>query len=491
MAKITAVIDIGSNSARMAVFERTSRFGFHLIKEVKSRVRISEDCYENNGYLQPKAIARAQKAVKEFVAIAKALKANKILCVATSATRDAPNRSEFISLIKKETGIAIKVIDGHKEAFYGAVAALNLLHIEEGLTVDVGGGSTECALIKEGKIVDLFSLNIGTIRLKELYFDKKAPMSEPINLLKEEMAKLHENIDTTTLIGIGGTARALAKSIMKKEKYPIDSIHGYEFPTDDNLDTIVKIASSEVLKLKKYGIKDDRLDTIRGGALIFAEIIKKYNIQKVVCSGVGVREGVFLSDVLRNCNHKFPNNFNPSIKSITDRFETNEKLSIVNTKLALGIFDALKPKHGIDDKYKYHLKIACRLSSIGISLNYYDKHKHGSYFLENALNYGFKHRDRSIISLLVKYHHKKVPTNADISDIKSLMPDISLLQWLSFILSLAECVNASYNAEDAEFEYDNNTLYVYTQEELYIAKEYLKTLAKPVPLAVIFRRKEG
>jgi exopolyphosphatase/guanosine-5'-triphosphate,3'-diphosphate pyrophosphatase len=172
MAKITAVIDIGSNSARMAVFKKTSRFGFYLLREEKSKVRISENAYENGGYLQDFAIERAINALKEFLLIAKSLKVRKILAVATSAVRDAPNRSDFLLRVRKELGINIKVIDGEKEAFFGGVAAANLLYEKNGVTIDIGGGSTELAVIENKKITKTISLNLGTVRLKELFFDK-------------------------------------------------------------------------------------------------------------------------------------------------------------------------------------------------------------------------------------------------------------------------------------------------------------------------------
>ena len=155
MSKITAVIDIGSNSARMAIFKRTSRFGFHLIYEIKSKVRISENCYENGGVLQEVPMNRALNAICDFVAIAKNYKARKILCVATSATRDAPNKAEFLNRVKRKAGLRIKVIDGEKEAFFGGVACANLLHKKDGITIDIGGGSTECAIIKDGKLQNL------------------------------------------------------------------------------------------------------------------------------------------------------------------------------------------------------------------------------------------------------------------------------------------------------------------------------------------------
>lgn len=173
MAKTTTIIDIGSNSMRMVVLQKSSRFAFHLINETKSRVKISEGCYENDGNLQEMPMNRAFNSLKSFLNISNSLKAKKVICVATSALRDAPNSKVFLSRVKKELGLNIKVINGEKEAYYGGVAALNLLHNNEFITVDIGGGSTEFCFVKDGQITKSISLNIGTVRLKELFLIKE------------------------------------------------------------------------------------------------------------------------------------------------------------------------------------------------------------------------------------------------------------------------------------------------------------------------------
>lgn len=171
MAKRVAVIDIGSNSIRMVVFEKTSRFAFHLLHEAKSKVRISQNAYQNGGNLQPAAMDRTFYALSDFLTVAASFKVTKTLCVATSALRDAPNKAEFIQRVKKELHLNIKVIDGTKEATFGAVACANLLPEQENaLTIDIGGGSTEFALINQKNVSSPISLDLGTVRLKELFF---------------------------------------------------------------------------------------------------------------------------------------------------------------------------------------------------------------------------------------------------------------------------------------------------------------------------------
>ncbi len=97
MAKRVAVIDIGSNSVRLAVYEKTSRFAFHLLNESKSRVRLSENAYQNDGNLQELPMQRTIDALKDFLSIIASYKARKTLCVATSALRDAPNKKSFFN----------------------------------------------------------------------------------------------------------------------------------------------------------------------------------------------------------------------------------------------------------------------------------------------------------------------------------------------------------------------------------------------------------
>lgn len=490
MAKRTAVIDIGSNSARMVVFEKTSRFGFYLLNEAKSRVRISEDTYENDGNLQEPAINRAIEALRGFCNIAKGLKANKILAVATSAVRDAPNKADFINRAKKELDLSIKVIEGEKEAYLGAVAAVNLLPIEDGITIDIGGGSTELAVIENHQIKELFSLNIGTIRLKELFFDKKVPIDLALAFVQEELKRLPD-LKSKNIIAIGGTLRALSKAISKDVNHPIISLHGFSYDCTKYMGMYEEIYRSHVTKLKKFNIKEDRYDTIREGVLIFDAIAKKVSAESVITSGVGVREGVFLSDLLRNSNHIFPKNFNPSVRSLLDRFCLFEKSSKFIQKTARELFNTLEPMHKIEHKYLYPLETTAKLIHTGIMLNFYNANRHGSYFLLNALNYRITHEDRAIIALLMQYSDKKLPTNSTVMELSSLVPDIDTIRWLSFILTVAKLLNADESCPFMRFEFKEGVLNIYSKTSLHLAKELIRKIEKPSPIAIIFKLDES
>ncbi len=492
MAKRTAIIDIGSNSARLVIFEKTSRYGFHLICEQKSKVRIGEGAYEKEGHLQPIGIRRAFLTLKSFLHTIEKYQAHKTLCVATSALRDAPNGKLFVRWVQSELGLSIKIIDGNKEAKYGAIAANNLLPINEGITIDIGGGSSDIALIQNGHITDTYSLNLGTVRLKELFFDKDMPLQkinkEAKAYIKNELKKLPKHFRHSLAIGIGGTARTLSKGIMKDSNHPLDKLHAFTYDIHTHKHYLDEIPLSSAKNLKKFGLKKNRYDTIREGTLIFNEILAYIGTRSVISSSVGVREGVFLEQLLREDNLKFPNTINTSIISILDRFnplDNIEKKKKSKLKIASKLYDELQ--RDIQDKQKYEPELlwALKLSSIGKTLTIYKSHQHAFYIAMQELNYGFTHEQMLLTSLLLRMHGKELLHKPLFQSFEPLLPEKQTLLWLSFIYTLTVFLYEASNSANIEFNYHNKTLLITSDKPLYLAKEKIKALEKPVSFAII------
>lgn len=494
MAKRTAIIDIGSNSARLVIFEKTSRYGFHLICEQKSKVRIGEGAYDKSGYLQPIGIRRAYLTLKSFLHTIEKYQAHKTLCVATSALRDAPNGHLFTQWIKKELGLAIKVIDGKKEAKYGAIGAVNLLPVSEGISIDIGGGSSDIALIKDGTIVDTYSLNLGTVRLKELFFDKLEN-----NTLVNEQAKKYIQKELNALpvhfkhhlaIGIGGTARTLSKGIIKRSEYPLDKLHAFAYRVDDYFPYLEAIPRSSAKNLKTFGLKKNRYDTIREGALIFTEILSHVEAKSVITSAAGVREGVFLAQLLRDEKLRFPSSVNPSIHSILDRFKplvTIEKKRKVKLAIAKDLYATFQDE--ITDAFQYEQELlwALKLSSIGKTLTIYKAHHHAFYIAMQELNYGVTHRQSLLVSILLRMHGSDLLNKLLYEEYKSLLPKKQTLRWLSFIYSLTVFLHEASNSATIRFSYVNQTLTIHSNKPLHLAKEKIKSLEKPIVFAIIIK----
>ncbi len=493
MPKRTAIIDIGSNSGRLVIFEKTSHYGFHLICEQKAKVRIAEGAYDKDGYLQPKAIHRAFLTLQSFTHTIEKYQAQNTICVATSALRDAPNGELFVQWIKKELGLSIKIIDGNKEATYGAIAAKNLLPLRNGITIDIGGGSSDIALIENGHIVDTYSLNLGTVRLKELFSDKDLSRKEIVKHSKtyidNALKKLPPHFKHTLAIGIGGTARSLSKGIMKHSTHPLEKLHAFSYRIDKFHDYLHAIPLSSAKALKQFSLKKSRFDTIREGTLIFNEILSAIGAVDVMTSGVGVREGVYLEQE----NLSYPQDINPSITSILDRFKpyvTIEKRKKNTLNLASSLYHTLQEE--IDDKLQYETELcaALKLSSIGNTLTIYKTHQTAFYIAMQELNYGYTHKEMILISMLLRMHGKSLLHKPLFESFKALLPEKNELLWISFIYTLTLFIAEASNSANVRFTYKNKTLTITSDRSLYLARENIKSLEKPIPFAIIIEDDE-
>lgn len=481
MPKRTAIIDIGSNSARLVIYEQSSRYGFRLICEQKSKVRIGEGAYNNGGLLQPIGINRAYNALDAFKQTIENYKAHKTLCVATSALRDAPNSKEFTQLIKKNLNLDIKVIDGKEEAFYGGVAVLNLLTKEDVVTIDIGGGSSDITLIRNGEIEDRFSLNLGTVRLKELFFDDNEKVKEAKEYIKQELSNLPKNFKLNTIVAIGGSARTIADMIIKTSKYPLHKLHGFQYKLKEYDELLSRIVSSNMEDLGDFEISQDRHDTIREGILIFSEISKYLEAKNVITSGVGVREGVFLTNFLKKSNLKFPNDINPSIQNILDRFDScqGDKFDNQKRQAIKKLAEIFSSNFEIKKIFLFELQSAIKMSEIGKNLTIYKAHKHSFYIALEELNYGFTHKQMILIAMLLKAGKKAKLKKYLYNKYKSILPNKKTLKWHLFLYSITLLIFEFSNDAKVSFLFENNTLYIKSNQSLYLLKERLGEIEKP------------
>jgi exopolyphosphatase/guanosine-5'-triphosphate,3'-diphosphate pyrophosphatase len=479
MKSCTAVIDIGSNSARLVIYQESSEYGFHLICERKSKVRIGEGAYEADGYLQPVGIHRAYLALKEFITTTKHYPVSQILCVATSALRDAPNGLAFTAWIKKELELDIEIIDGKKEAMFGAIAAQNLLPIKDGITIDIGGGSSDLALLKNSKIIATYSLNIGTVRLKELFFDKDRPLSEARSFIKKELENLPLEFKSNQAIGIGGTARTLTKGIMKSKSYPFNTIHAFSYKTDEQMEYFKNISEAKPTLLKYLHIPKGRFDTIREGTLILEEILTHIEAKRVITSGVGVREGVFLHHFLKKSDLQFPKHINPSIQSILDRFEPHHIEIEKREKNITKLFNLFIKEKKIKDRYLKELLYAIKLSAIGYRFNIYQSFQHAFYVTMQEFNYGVTHKELVLTAMILRFGGNELYEKNIYKKYQELLPKKDTLKYLSFIYTIISVLYEQTALKDFDFTFKDNKLTIIAEGSLYLAEEKLKEIERP------------
>lgn len=419
MSQRIAIIDLGSNSARLIIVEIYENRAYNLIYHQKETIRLSQDA-DKDQQLQPEAMARAMTLLQNFSHICKLQHADKIIAVGTAAIRNARNGTEFARIVKEETGITIKIISGEEEAKLGYIGAINTLNVTDAVLFDLGGGSTELTLIKDRKAEKFISLPFGAVTLTERFnLQNKGSETQLANLDKfivEELAKIPWLKDLEVpLIGIGGTARAIAKMEQKRKNYPLLRLHNYRTSSIsfESLWQDVKEMSCDQRR-KIPGLSNDRADIILSGLALVRNLFAEIQSTQLIISSCGVREGLFLQYYLAQ-NGQTDMLTNPLIQSTHNTllsYNGNTTHAYHVAKLANNLFDDWQELLNLHADDKMLLHVAAVLHDIGVSINYYDHARHSAYLVENARLFGLSHREQIMASLIAGWHHSSSAKHA-------------------------------------------------------------------------------
>ncbi|MEO9296430.1 Ppx/GppA phosphatase family protein [Devosia alba] len=289
-AEPVAVLDIGSNSVRLVVYERHARALTPLYNE-KSACALGRGVGKT-GRLAEANMAKALKAIKRFALVCRLMRVGKTFILATSAVRDAANREAFVGAVEALMDCKVQVLSGAREAHYAALGAVAGMPGFSGIVGDLGGGSLETSRIVDGRDTDGKSFELGVIRLQD---DSNGSPSEVSAIIRERLqgAELGQSSAGESFAAIGGTWRALAKLHQVMRKYPLHMVQHYVVPADEMIafcDEIIGASSR-----KAYGgadrVSSSRRELVPLGAAVLAEVLKAGQFKDVVFSALGVREG--------------------------------------------------------------------------------------------------------------------------------------------------------------------------------------------------------
>lgn len=291
-----AVIDLGSNSIRMSIFEINPDKSFRQVGNYRKMVKLSEGM---NGdlMLQPEAQLRTVNAFVEFKKIILEKEITVLRCVATAAVRKAKNGQEFVKMVKDTVGIDIEVIEGEQEAALDCLAISQTLGIDKAIVCDIGGGSTEFIAIADGVMQKpAISKPMGSRSITEMFLSEKedeTAVAEAKSYVRKHVEELPwlDEMQNVPIVGIGGTLRAFAKYHMSDGS--ANTIERHEISSAEADGLFKKIAESDVeQRAEMTGIGQERADIILGGLLPFMELKQLINAPSLIVADVGVREGI-------------------------------------------------------------------------------------------------------------------------------------------------------------------------------------------------------
>ncbi len=285
------VIDIGSNSVRLVVYEGAVRAPTPLFNE-KVLCGLGRSV-ATTGHLGAESTSRALKALSRFRAIARVIGCKNLRAIATAAVRDALDGREFIRKGEKACGVKIEIVSGEKEARLAAYGIQMGFPHADGFAGDLGGGSLELIDISNDTVNNATTLPLGGLRLLDQSGGDLAVAKKLIDQSLEKLPWLAEGKGRPFYV-VGGTWRAIAKLHMTDRDYPLQVMHGYEMSSDDVARFVKKLTTSGDIPASS-AISKARREIVPIGGLVLERLLNKVAPSKVVFSIFGIREGLLYS----------------------------------------------------------------------------------------------------------------------------------------------------------------------------------------------------
>lgn len=409
-----AIIDLGSNSIRLVIYRIETSGRYKEILNVKKTARLSSHMDEDQN-ITVQGIHIIIQVLSHFQAVLDYHQVDEVLGVATAAVRQATNQADVLQCIEAKTNLTFRVLSEEEEAWYGYVAVVNSTTLEEGITIDIGGGSTEVTLFTERQLRYAHSFPFGAITLTREFIRGEQPTREEMEQLTGFLLNQFSSLpwlakQAYPVVGIGGSSRNLALLHQRKTKYPLAGIHQYIIkPRDiDNLTTYLsQLTLSERQKLDE--LSQDRADIIIPALHTIFVLTQVTKAPTFMVSSKGLRDGLFYEKILDNPETSLISNvLEESLFQLAQEFEINvahaDQISRICTQLFTGMVAA--DIYPLQEEDLRILQIGARLNYLGTYIGAEAKHEHTFYILTNRLIEGLSHQERVQVALIASFKSK-------------------------------------------------------------------------------------
>jgi exopolyphosphatase/guanosine-5'-triphosphate,3'-diphosphate pyrophosphatase len=405
-----AVIDLGSNTARVVVFRIEHEGTFDVLADTKVSLRLIRNL-DTQGNLPAEVSERAIRVLRDFRQIAVGSGARKVIAVATAALREANNGDEFLQRARRLTGLPIRLLPPEAEARCAFLGAVYEMAVEHGLVLDIGGGSLQMAYFRDRALRSTWSLPLGALRISDRFLKSDPPHKQEIRRLEGFAVKtlaragIPELSEDEVLIGTGGTIRNLGKIDARLRGYPITRLHGYVL-------TLGRVrALNEIFCGRRSsartgipGLNSSRTDSITGGGLLTEAVLEQVGAGRMLVAGLGLREGLLLEAL--GMGLPAPESVRAhAVRALVSRFSGwDEARAARRKRIAEQLASALFPPE--DEALHEMTGLAATLLDIGRTVEYYSRHEHAAMILRSAGLEGFTHREVLYLSLIIEVSEK-------------------------------------------------------------------------------------
>ena len=390
---LIGVIDIGSNSVRLVIYDDLCRVPRAIYNE-KHSCRLGERMMQT-GKLSEGGRIEALEAIGRFVMLSEAMEVRRLYAVATAAVRNAEDGQDFANQVQRNYDLSIDIISGEQEAKLAAAGVRSSIYRPDGITADMGGGSLELAAMDTSFYT---SSPLGALSLYEQYGDDTAAMRQYIRATLTTLLADQPNYHAKALYAVGGSFRSIARLHADEHDYPLPIIHYYTLGAN-----IVESYTSRLLQLCKAQpdtfnkVEDKRIPLLPAACISLQELLRATNASDVVFSSAGIREGIM---------------YDLASKEIQQQDALDASLmqlggSMVDEDYANALLEWIQPLFPEESSSEYRLRrAACLLSDIAQTIN---PEFRAEWVFEHVLVsnlWGISHPERVKIALALYYRYR-------------------------------------------------------------------------------------
>ena len=448
-----AAIDIGSNSVRLKI----SRLQSGRLKEIHEDREVTRlgDGVFRGGMLSPESMSQTVRVLRRFNRAVQECGTDSVKVVATAALRDARNSRTFLEWVRSTTGWTIEIISGLEEArliHLGIISAARL-GAHSVLLVDLGGGSCELTLSREGQLRDTVSLPLGAVRLTGEFLQHDPPRKGELKRLQgfvaREITRIHDRVKAARVgevIATSGTAAALVAMARYLSRT------GKRRPATYATREMVRRIANQIARLtleqrrKVPGIGPRRAEIICAGAAVFAELLERCHLDGFRYSALGLRDGILAQmaadyDRSTRSGRAIESERWESIKRAVEHYRVDLNHALHVRDAALLLFSSLKSVHQLPPEYLEWLSAAAMLFEVGDYVNRSGHHRHTYYIIANSEILGYTPQQRQIIGSIARYLGKSRPAPGD-GPMSGLNPEEQKnVEKASVLLRIARALN--------------------------------------------------
>ncbi len=452
-----AAIDIGTNSIHMIVVQVRPDLSFEVVDREKEMVRLGAGGLDGRR-LAPTAVTAAFETLAKFKRLAQTHQVDEILASATSAVREAENGGDFVSAVRRDLGIGVRVISGKEEARLIHLAAAYAAGVggHPSVVIDIGGGSVEITFGTAARMQVGESFKVGVIRLTERFVK-----SDPLSRGDEQRMVRHIRRQTAAhlrvlvgrgfhrVIGTSGTIHALGA--LASDRVRDGGDHRNRRIPAKAFSRIRRQLTSLTLeeRLAMPGLDPRRADVTVAGAVLLDTLIEGLKADALTLCDFALREGLILDYIKKNGAHirtveRYPDVRRRSVIELAERCRYVAPHAQQVARTALALFDATRPDHGLDDKAREWLEFASLLHDIGAHISYERHHRHSQYLIQHGDLRGFDPDEILLMALVARYHRQSAPKKSH-EEFAGLSTDHRhVVRILSALLRLAEGLDRSH-----------------------------------------------